>query len=145
MDVAELILGNFGRTQETPHSKGFQPSFAEDRENSSVSPLASRREKSHPVEVDAEKQLPHASSRPKANYHSEGIDQENKLEPPPWRPSIKQPDVVGRRHENLATNDIDSRATMWRANPEVIVVGGDGWAGLGNGSSSSRSSRSKPN
>lgn len=144
-DVAERLLGNFSRRQDPPETgEGFQPVFVEDRDQPSAPspPVAlSRSEKTNPpMEFDATKQLPRARSRPRTNGHLKvGIDRTSTLEQSPTRQAKRQPDVVGRRHEKLPTNGTGLRPARWEKNPKVLVVGGNGWASLGEGCRSSSS------
>lgn len=75
VDVAEIVLGKFGRAQETParQAKGSQPSLVEDRDRSSAPPPAPSRRK---------------------NVHYRGTE----INAQAQRPLATPPHVLGRRH-----------------------------------------------
>jgi len=135
MDVADLILGNFGGQEGKPSPRDSisKPMLVED-EKSDRPPatVPSNPERSHRPSAGSRKE---SLARPGA---AEGRTTDASRVPS--RRSNRHPEAAGQPKKSaLEGNDRMPADWRERSPSKVVVVGADGWAGLANGARSSNS------
>lgn len=144
MDVAERILGNFGQQEgnPSPRASNSKPMLVQeekgDREESDRPPATVQ-----PNNNEGSRQ-PAAVSRKENLARPEAVERgKTDTLPAPSRRSERHPEVAGqpKKPPSPSPEGTDRTPAEWRERSpvKVMVVGTDGWAGLGKGARSSNS------